>query len=469
MKKNFQITADLFDNKYLTALMDFMAFISPAKTKNEKAIRERDRKAVVSGNSGSPVVKKKANLGGKLDRDRILSGTTIFGSVPEVTEKDIRLISEAGFDFIINGNQGDYSRKILDWCEKYNIAVIGDECREFLSKDFRSIDYDNMNIFDGFCPHSASVGDTCWDEPNTKDFGVVSAFHRAYKSVFPDRFIFSNLLPGCAFKSALGASTYTDYVSRFSSQVDSDYISVDIYPFHPSGIINKVEMSFCLHTYHTLGNICRRDGKDFWLYIQSQMRWFSHLYTMTTFEMIKWQVYASLCYGCRSIIHASYNPVWGGDAIGIIDYDGNLTEQYLYVKKVNAELAKLSPVLKDYRSLGVAFTDSKKLNHHFVFAVGRQKKNNRLQNFSGISEVKSLKSEYTALTGYFKNPEGKKALLIVNCRNVYDPSASQRITVSFDGNRKINIYEHGELTSSLAAEKVEINPGSCDGVFITIE
>lgn len=38
MKKRVVITASMFDDKYLTALVDIISFISPAKTKNEEKI-----------------------------------------------------------------------------------------------------------------------------------------------------------------------------------------------------------------------------------------------------------------------------------------------------------------------------------------------------------------------------------------------------------------------------------------------
>lgn len=467
-KKAFQITADMFNNRYLTALMDFMAFVSPAKTENEAEIRESGRQQIAHGELGEPVKRTSANIGGKLDRNRILCGVSIFGSTPPVTEKDIKYIADAGFDFIINGNQGEYGRQILDWCEKYDIAVIGEESGEFLKKSIREIDCDNPHLFDGFTAHPASVGDTCWDEPNVKDYKCIGDFFRTYQKQLPGRFLFANLLPGCAVKSAMGTKSYTDYVDRFSAEVETDYISVDIYPFHPSKVMNKFEMAMCLKTYHTLGNACRRDGKDFWLYIQSQMRWFSHLYTMTTFEMIKWQVYASICYGCRSIIHASYNPVWGDDAIGIIDYDGNLTEQYLYVKQINREIQKLSPVIRDYRSAGVELTRAKKLNHHFVLAGPMQKIANKKAGFSGSQNVQSIESEYTALAGYFRNSESKEAVMLVNCKNIYSPYAEQKITLKLKKAMPLTVYEHGEKTVSKTADKITLIPGSCDGVFITI-
>lgn len=469
-KKKFTITADLFDNKYLTALMDFAEKISPAKTNNEQAIRAADKKLIAEGRLGEPIERKPANIGGRLDRDRILTSTTLFGDRPKVTENDIKLIADAGFDFIINGNQGEYGKQILDWCEKYNIAVIGDEIREHLAKNEINADSadENTDIFADFKSHPASVGD-CWhDEPHASDFGKVGHFHKIYSKFLPERFIFSNLLPAGAVKAALGTKTYKEYVDGFSDMVKSDYLSVDIYPFHPSTIMNIVEMMICLETYHHVSEACRRDGKDFWLYIQTQMKWFSHLYTYTTFEMIKWQYYASIAYGCRSIINASYNPVWGNDAIGIIDYDGNLTEQYLYVKRVNAEIVKLSPIIKNYRSLGVQIFKGRKNNSHFMLAVPKQNKNNKAQRFNGISSIRSVESESTVLAGYFRNAEGENAVMLVNCQNIYDPYASQRVTLKLDRNMNVRIYEYGELTKKENADEITVNMNSCDGVFITL-
>lgn len=263
------------------------------------------------------------------------------------------------------------------------------------------------NIFSGFKPHPASVGDSLFDEPHTDSFEKVAKYHRIYEKYLPGRFPFSNLFPSGAIKSQLGADSYKEYVDRFASVVNADYLSADIYPFHPSKIMNVYEMKICLETYHHIAEVCRREGRDFWLYIQTQMRWFSHLYTYTTFEMIKWQYYACVAYGCRSIINASYNPVWGNDAIGIIDYDGRLTEQYLYMKRVNAEIVKLSPVIKDYRSLGVRLYKGRKSNPHFALALPVQNGNSKRAGFCGIDKVTDIESESTVLAGYFVNADGK--------------------------------------------------------------
>lgn len=470
-KKRFTITDDMFNNKYLTALMDFMEKLSPAKTKNEQAIRAADRKLISEGKLGEPIEKPTANINGRLDRNRILTATTLFGNKPMVTESDIKLIADAGFDFIISENRGEYEKQILDWCEKYDVAVIGSEIREFISNNKIDVDSlnENENIFENFKPHPASVGDGFCDEPHISAFSRIAKFHRIYEKYLPQRFVFSNLFPSCAVKSAMGTKTYKEYIDSFSKEVKSDYISVDIYPFHPSKLMNQFEMMKCLETYHTVGNACRRDGKDFWLYIQTQMKWFSHIYTFTTFEMIKWQYYASIAYGCKSVINASYNPVWGNDAIGIIDYNGKLTEQYLYVKRINKEIVNLSPVIKDFKSVGVSVYKGRRNNPHFALAAMMQNKNNKLARFNGIPNVKNIESESTVLAGFFENSQGKNAVMLVNCKDIYNPYASQYIVLKLYKKAKVRIYEHGELKREETSYEITVNAGSCDGVFIILD
>lgn len=470
-KKKFTITEDMFNNKYLTKLMDLAEKLSPAKTVNEQEIRAKDRRLVAEGMLGEPVEKPSANINGKLDRNKILTATTLFGDKPRVTENDIKLIAEAGFDFIINDNRKEYGRQILDWCEKYNVAVIGNEIREFISNKGIDIDAsdESKNIFADFKPHPASVGDIYCDEPHISAFAKIAKFHRIYEKCLPNRVAFSNLFPSCAVKSAMGTKTYREYIDGFSKENKSDYLSVDIYPFHPSKLMNKYEMMKCLETYHTLANACRRDGKDFWLYIQTQMKWFSHIYTYTTFEMIKWQYYASIAYGCRCIINASYNPVWGNDAIGIIDYNGKLTEQYLYVKRINKEIVKLSPIVKDFKSIGVKIYNGKKQNPHFVLAAPKQNRDSRLEGFNGIPEVRSIEGESTVLAGFFKAAQGKKAIMLVNCKDIYNPYASQNIVIKHFDKTRVRIYKHGELSRTEDTLEISVEVGSCDGVFIILE
>ena len=280
--------------------------------------------------------------------------------------------------------------------------------------------------------------------------------------------MFNNLFPDGAFKSQTGAANYKEYVDNWAATVRSDYISLDHYPFYCSSLFNRRGFRIALNTYDCIGDACRRTGRDFWIYTQTQGNWFAHLYLRVTFEQVKWQVYTALCYGARSIIQVAYTRVWGNDAYGMIDREGNLTEQYLYAKRINAEVQKLSPVLTPYRSLGVLCADAAKENPDLSLAVKQQRKSSAAQGFSGVPEVRGVRSDSTALAGFFANAAGEKALMIVNCRDLFDAAASQFVTVDLNGAYRVRVYQKGELTSDEVRCVVRLNLGSCDGAFLTL-
>ena len=117
---------------------------------------------------------------------------------------------------------------------------------------------------------------------------------------------------------------------------------------------------------------------------------------------------------------------------------------------------------------------AKKSNHPigwlFCFvSINKQNVNNRRAGFGGFESIKSLESESTVLVGYFKNAGGKNALMLVNCRNIYDPYASQTVTVRFAQKYKVSVYEHGELTGTESTDTLTVTPDSCGGIFIRLD
>ena len=151
------------------------------------------------------------------------------------------------------------------------------------------------------------------------------------------------------------------------------------------------------------------------------------------------------------------------------DSKGCLTEQYLYAKRINSEVQKLSPVLVRYHSLGVLFADAETENPDFRAAVRMQRKSSEAQGFCGIPEIASIQSESTALVGFFAAENGEKAILIVNYRNLFSAKASQNISVALKDACRVRVYQKGELISDVITQTILLRPDSCDGVFITFE
>ena len=458
------IMQDPFNHPSMIALMDTAAKLAPNTSKDEAAIRAADRAAAANGDLGAPVSHEPGLIDGKLNRDKILMGTPVSNVDGMVlSEKDYEYIRDAGFDFVICWGGGEFRAFALDECLKNGVAVIaGNPGLPAISESSRPWD------FSGYQKHPAQVGDHGCDEPNTSAFALINEYEQAYRRALPGQFLFNNLFPDGTMKGLLGASSYKEYVDRWAQTVRSDYISLDHYPFYSTALINRIGFRLSLNTYDCIGAACRRTGRDFWIYTQTQGNWFAHLYLRVTFEQIKWQVYTALCYGARSIIQVAYTPVWGNDAYGMIDRDGNLTEQYLYAKRINAEVQKLSPVLTPYRSLGVLCADAASENHDLSLAVKQQRQSSAAQGFYGVPEVRRVRSDATALAGFFENAEGEKALMIVNCRDLFDAAASQFVTVDLNGAYRVRVYQKGELTSDEVRSVVRLELGSCDGAFVTL-
>ena len=460
--------SDMIDNPLVYAAIDALSAVFPAKGRNEDAVRFSDREKAHAKDYGDPLEHVPALVDGHLDRNKILLGTPVFYYDENFTGEDIKRIADAGFDFIVTDARQKMWEKLFDDCEKYSVGVIAMDNYLPDGPQIMNMDLDSEVIFDSYRKHPAQVGNMGWDEPNAENFHYIAKYYSLYKKCLPEQFLFNNLFPGGATKKMRGTKTYKEYIDSFSAQVDSDYISMDIYPFHPLKVMNIVSMYICLNTYHCLGNACRRDGKDFWLYTQTQGKWYSHFYNLPTYEQVKWQIWASLCYGARSIIQVGYTPVWGSDAYAMVDKQGNVTEQYIYAKRINSEIIKLSPVLVHYRNLGVTQTKSEKTNPHFAAALLKQAANNREQGFDGIPQVRCIESESSALAGYFREENGSShALMLVNCKNLYDSEASQYITVKFASTVNAAVYAHGEKISEVSTSALKIDIGSCDGVFIT--
>ncbi len=463
------VMQDPFNHRAMIAVMDFAAKLFPNASRNESAIRQRDRAAVRREDFGEPVQRGPGLINGRLNREKILMGAAFFRDGRPLSPRDVEMIGNAGFDFLLLCDGGETRDAALDECLKNSLPAISITNGVPVGPGIRDAVKNGTIDFSGYRRHPAQVGDMGWDEPNTADFQYIAEYARAYREALPGQFLFNNLLPDGSMRSQLGARSYAEYVDRWADAVDSDYICLDHYPFYCSSLFNRIGFRIALNTYDRVASACRRTGRDFWIYTQTQGRWFAHMYLLVTFEQVKWQVYTALCYGARSVIQVAYAPAWGNDAYAMTDKNGDLTEQYLYAKRINAEVQKLSPVLSAYRSLGVLSTDAKKENRYLSTAVKRQNKRSAERGFSGIAEVKRISSESTALAGYFRNGAGGKAILLVNCRDLFDSAASQRITAELSGEYRVRVYQKGGLVSDGRRSVVDVTLGSCDGAFITLD
>jgi len=461
---------DIF-KKDLKPVVRFLRKHFPVTSKNEPAIRQTDRASAAAGDFGEPVVKEPPIVDGRLNRGKLLIGTTIFYDDKNIDDEDIKLIADGGFDFIINESSGDFQNLLIELCEKYHVALISKDKSLPSGKGIQPALDSGKDLFADYVRHPARIGDTAGDEPNASLFPAMGEYYRLYNKKFPESFLFSNLFPAGTPAKLLGAKNYTEYVAAYVRKVPSDFISLDEYPFFSVSFLKKIAFGICLHTYDVIGSACRENDRDFWLYLQSMGNWFDLIYSLVTYEQIRWQTYAALAYGVKCIMHISYTPVWGTESYAMVDKQGKVTEQYLYAKRVNKELNALSPVYMQYKNLGVLPAIAEKNNRDLKYALNAQKKSSAKKDFYGIDSVEKISSEYSALAGYFKKTDGGgSAIMLVNCRDLYSPEAGQKVSVKLKYPCTVTVYINGKVKQTEKdGNSFSVSLQSCEGAFVTID
>ncbi len=449
----------------------FLGKLFPVASVQEEQIRIADKARVAAGDFIPHPEKEPPIIGGRLNRGKLLIGTAIFYADPHIDGGDIGLIADGGFDFLINENTGEYQKMLADACEKYGIALISRDESLPNGSSVKDAAASGKDLFDHYTAHPARAGDTAFDEPHASFFDAMGEYYRLYKKKMPDKFLFYNLFPAGTPAKMLGTKNYKEYIAEYVKRVPSDFVSLDEYPFFSISLLKTMAFAICLHTYDTAASACRENNRDFWLYLQTQGNWFDRIYALPTYEQIRWQAYTALAYGAKCLMHVAYTPVWGSDAYAMIDKQGNVTEQYLYAKRINTELNTLSPVYMRFKNLGVLPVPAKKETGYLKRAFRDQKKSSLKKGFAGIECVTGITSEYSALAGYFiANSGNGYALMLVNCRNLYAPDAPEEIQVDLKYPCFITVYKNGAVFETTGAGMCfTVLLQSCEGAFITLE
>ncbi|MEI6579036.1 MAG: hypothetical protein WCN92_06170, partial [Eubacteriales bacterium] len=233
----------------LKPIIRFLSKYFPVYSENEKQTRKEDKAKAAAGDFGEPVTKEPPIVESKLNRGKLLVGTTIFYDDKYIDDKDIKWIADGGFDFIINESGDDFQTKLSVLCEKYGIALISKDkslpCGVGIQPTLES----GKDLFGDYKQNIIRVGDTAGDEPHTNIFSAMGEYYKLYNKQFPDKFLFCNLFPAGTPSNLLGAKNYTEYVAEFVRKVPTDFISLDEYPFFSVSFMQKIAFAICLHTY----------------------------------------------------------------------------------------------------------------------------------------------------------------------------------------------------------------------------
>ena len=293
----------------------------------------------------------------RMDRNRLNIGAYHLRPYAR-TEAHVKDVADCGIDFVVCM---DNDRPALDLFHKYGVGAIvsgivpgwwgGDG-----SDAGKLADTNPMEKYEAaaasFVDHPAIWGIDVGDEPSALDFPYYGKVIDYVNRAFSNQFAYLNLYPNYASVSGnnaqetvnqLGTATYAEHIRRYCECVPSDYLCYDFYLY-------SINVSKHYENLRVVADACRNTGRSMWIVLQVN----SHLPEKWISENnLRFQAYTSMAFGAENIIWACYTAGWWHNQV--LDDQGNQTEQYGKLKRVNAQIRTIADEYMKYRRVSTHF------------------------------------------------------------------------------------------------------------------
>jgi hypothetical protein len=196
--------------------------------------------------------------------------------------------------------------------------------------------------------HPALSGLNLYDEPSRAMFGIVGYAGEVLQGSAPEQLPYVNVWPSYASLSALGTSTYEEYLRLYLDEVNPPLLCFDHYPLLSGTDIT----SDFFYNWAIVRRFALEAGIPAWVFIQSVDFWGDIRERRRPNEAeIRWQINVSLAYGAKGLQYFTYwTPTVASDAPiqfgeSLVSRVGVLTPLYDYAKRANAYLKVVGKVL----------------------------------------------------------------------------------------------------------------------------
>ena len=293
----------------------------------------------------------------RMDRNRLNIG--VYHLKPYArTEAHIKDLADCGIDFVVCM---DNDRPALDLFHKYGVgAIVSGIAPKWWGGDGdnagKLCETNPMEKYEAaakaYSDHPAIWGIDVGDEPSALDFPYYGRVMDYVDRAFPNQFPYLNLYPNYASVSQnnaqetvnqLGTATYDEHIQKYCENVPVDYICYDFYLY-------SINVTKHYENLRVVADACRNTGRSMWIVLQvnsnKPAEWMSE-------NNLRFQAYTSMAFGAENIIWACYTAGWWHNQV--LDGEGNKTEQYDKLKKVNAEIRTLADEYMKYRRVSTHF------------------------------------------------------------------------------------------------------------------
>lgn len=375
-----------------------------------------------------------------MDKSRLNIGTYILQAYAR-SEEHIRDLSDCGIDFVVCMSN---DRPALDLFEKYGVGAIlsgvvpgwwgGDGSNAGKLAETNPMEKYAAAI-ENFEDHPAVWGIDIGDEPSAVDFPYYGKVFEAVNNGFENQFAYINLYPNYASiakndeeetVNQLGTETYAEHIDAYCKNFPADYICYDFYLY-------SINVSKAYENLRIVADACLKTGRDMWIVLQVN----SHVpEKFITENMLRFQAYSAMAFGTQNITWACYTGGWWHN--NVLDTKGEKTEQYEKLKKVNAEIKKLSEVYMKFSRTATHFVGFGE-DHPDLEGV-EQRSIPCLDNgfFMGVKEESGAPIIVGEMVS--RNADGARALMICVADDPQDVSPKNRRIVFRSDKRSVTAF-----------------------------
>ena len=289
-----------------------------------------------------------------------------------------------------------------------------------------------------FGSSASYVGEHLRDEPNASVFDELGQFTKEYLEVLPDKEVYINLFPMYAKAHQLGTTTYEEHIEQYLEKIPTKSLSYDYYGLGKN-LANSYFTNLDLVREKT---IARR--MPFWVITQAGEVGSCRL---PNEKEQRWSVWSNIAVGSKGIAYFCYWTPTGTDfdeVYYMITNDGQKTEMYDYIKRVNADINTIGKKLIHCHADGAIMTSTKYYPLFLNEGAGRTK-------YGPVQKVST--ADNSVLCGCFRdarksengeNYKGYKALVMSEM-----PNRDVNALLTLDPSVKTITFTHNNTTSTV--------------------
>ncbi|MBO7194836.1 MAG: beta-galactosidase, partial [Alistipes sp.] len=330
-------------------------------------------------------------------------------------------------------------KRILGICEQVGLKFIGQ------TQYGGNVDM-IPQIKEQLATSPAYIGDYIYDEPKATMYDSFGPYVNEFLRQMPDKDVYINLYP--TYSASLGTTNYESYIEEYLDKVPTKMLSYDYY-----GLMkNEAQIPSDYYLNLDLVRSKTLDRRMPFMVITQAGEVNSRKYP--TEKEQRWTVWSTLAGGAKGISYFCYWTPSGGDMDDngyMIDLEGNKTDMYDYIKRVNADINTIGKKLLPCHADGLMLSVT---TNYSLFDNGGQGRT----NYGPIKSVSAVENHVAV--GCFRdarrsengeNYKGYKALVVARnpVRNIVTrlTLASSVTTITVTQNNTTKTVELNNLAA----------------------